>query len=326
MIQPNELKLHLPIQLSNGIVSTTTKVWAILNAAQKGDLSTIKKMAEECPELLYAQYNYNPPIHFAVRQGHIQLVQFLLANGAHNPGYKSYPFLDSLELIAQNRGYNEITTLLEAYKANNAQQKFTGDNGAILFNRTELETTFEKAVDDEDLEKTEAILKEHPEFVKDETFFWGEGILLFAAKENNRPMMDLLLNYGAKVPDVLKWAQFYYLEHNEGAAYILQKGMNPNTMSWHHVTVLHDMAQKGNLHTAALLVQHGADLNPIDEEYQSTPLGMAARWGQYEMAEYLLQQGADVNKAGAPWATPLAWAKKKKFVAIEELLIRWGAK
>jgi hypothetical protein len=182
------------------------------------------------------------------------------------------------------------------------------------------------AVADEDLGKTETILKQHPEFAKDEMYFWGEGILTFAVKKNNHSMIDLLTSYGAKVPGILKWAQFYYFEHNDGAAYIMEKGMNPNTMSWHHVTILHDMAQKGNLYKAELLIKYGADINPIDEEYQSTPLGMAARWGHLEMVKYLLQQGADPNKAGASWASPVSWARKKGFADIEETLLNEGAK
>ena len=166
-------------------------------------------------------------------------------------------------------------------------------------------------MDEENLERTEQILKQHPDFAKDETFFWGEGILVFAAKENNRKMIDLLMSYGAKVPDILKWTQFYYFERLDGATYIMEKGMNPNTMSWQHVTILHDMAQKGFIDKAELLMKHGADINPVDEEYQSTPLGMAARWGHTEMVDYLLKQGADPNKSGAAWSTPLAWAKKK---------------
>jgi hypothetical protein len=30
------------------------------------------------------------------------------------------------------------------------------------------------------------------------------------------------------------------------------------------------------------------------------------------MVNYLLAKGADINKAGASWATPLAWTKKKR--------------
>ena len=46
---------------------------------------------------------------------------------------------------------------------------------------------------------------------------------------------------------------------------------------------------------ARLLLDHGADINTIDEEYRSTPLGCAARRGQKEMVELLLERGADPN-------------------------------
>src|SRR6266478_4526152 len=116
--------------------------------------------------------------------------------------------------------------------------------------------------------------------------------LIFGVKENNRNMIDLLMSHGAKVPDILKWAQFYYFERLDGATYMMEKGMNPNTMSCHHVTILHDMAQKGDIRKAELLIKHGAEMNAVDEEYQSTPLAMAVRWGHSEMVEYLLSEGA----------------------------------
>lgn len=326
MIQPYEMQLHLPMEIPNGVISTTTKVWEILVASKNGDLNAVQQLAAECPELLYAQYNYTPPIHFAVREGHTALVKYLLSKGAHDPPYKIYPFLDSLQTMAQDRNSNEVVELLNDYAANYSSNAFSGDNGKIYFDRTDLQKEFEKAVDDEDIAKTKAILAQHPEFAKDQTYFWGEGILAFAAKENNPTMIDLLTDYGAKIPGILKWAQFYYFEHDDGAAYIMEKGMNPNTMSWQHVTILHDMAQKGNVHKAELLIKYGADIDAVDEEYQSTPLGMAARWGHLEMVKYLLKQGADPNKAGASWASPLAWSKKKRYTAIEEVLINAGAK
>lgn len=325
MLQPPELKLNLPIKLASGVISNTSKVWEILVASKVGNLDGIQNLVAECPELIYAQYNYTPPIHFAVREGHLDLVEYLLDQGAHDPNYKIYPFGEPLQSIARDRGYTEIVSLLDTYAHFSFFQKYHGDNGEIFYNRTDLQKEFEQAVDAEDLEKTANILKAHPEFAKDETYFWSEGILTFAAKKNNRTMIDLLLSYGAKVPKVLKWAQFYYFEHLDGAAYMLEKGMNPDTMSWHHVTLLHDMAQKGNRSKAELLVKYGAEIEPVDKEYQSTPLGLAVKWGQLEMVKYLLAQGADPNKAGAPWATPLVWARKKEELEIEEILLRAGA-
>lgn len=321
MTRPPDLQHTFPMELSDGTLSTTTDVWQILLASRNGDFETVRRMGEACPALLYAQYNYTPPIHFAVREGHTDLVRYLLDQGAHDPGYRIYPFLDSLQTLADDRGLTEILALLDKYAADPSRQRFRGDNGRILFPRTAGQKAFEQAVDQEDLAKTEECLREHPEWALDTTFFWGEGILTFAAKENNRAMVDLLMRYGAQVPDVLKWTQFYYLEHDEGAPYMLEKGMNPNTRSWQEVTILHDMAQKGKIDRAELLLRYGAAIDPVDDEYRSTPLGMAARWGHAEMVRFLLESGADPEKAGASWATPLAWARKKGHAEVEQILL-----
>jgi ankyrin repeat protein len=325
MIQPTELKTELPMSLSGGVLSTTTKVWDILMASHAGDMERVKQMAGECPELLYAQYNYTPPIHFAVREGHLDLVDYLLEQGAHDPTYRIYPFLDNLQTIALDRGFDEIASRLDAYANNPARQKFKGDNGEIHVNRSALEIEFQAAVDKGDLLKTEQILLNNPEFARDENYFWGEGILTMPAKRANFELVDLLMSYGAKVPDILKWTQAYYFERYDSAVYLMEHGMNPNTMSWHHVTILHDMAQKGNIPKAKLLLEHGAIIDAVDEEYQSTPLGMAARWGHIEMVKFLLEQGANLNKSGATWATPLEWAKKKAHAEIESILKDAGA-
>ena len=86
------------------------------------------------------------------------------------------------------------------------------------------------------------------------------------------------------------------------------------------------MAYKGDLRNARLLIDHGADINPIDEEYRSTLLGFAARWGQREMVTFLLERGADANKSGASWPPPLAWARKKGHADIEADLLKAGAR
>src|SRR5690349_15940978 len=115
MVCPIEMKRNYSIKLSDGVLSTTTKVWEVLLVAKEGDLKKLKQLVEECPALIYAQYNYAPPIHFAVREGHFKLVKYLLANGAHDPDYKIYPFQESLQVIAADRGFTEIVELLDEY-------------------------------------------------------------------------------------------------------------------------------------------------------------------------------------------------------------------
>ncbi len=320
MIQPYELSLPLQVEVADGVRTTTSALWDILVASRDGDLQKVKGLVKECPALIYGQYNYTPPIHFAVREGHTELVEYLLDNGAHDPMYKTYPFGDSLQTIAEERGYFEIKNLLDQYATNNSIKKFTGDNGKIFYNRSVEQQNFQTAVSREDLEETARILKVHPEYALDKTYFWSEGILTFAAKKNNRPMIDLLMQYGAKVPNILKWTPAYYFERYDGACYMMENGMDPNTMSWHGVTVLHNMAQTGDIKKAALLIGHGADINLVEEEYQSTALGLASRWGHTEMVNYLLSKGADATLSGAAWSTPLAWAKTKGYDEIVAII------
>ena len=131
---------------------------------------------------------------------------------------------------------------------------------------------------------------------------------------------------GARVPDLSKWGARYYFKHYEIGDFLLENGMNPNHMNWRRFTLLHDMAFKGEVHKARLLLDHGADLNAIDEEYQSTPLSYAAHWGKREVVALLLERNADPNKSGAPWSTPLAWAVKKGHADVESDLRRAGAR
>ena len=133
-------------------------------------------------------------------------------------------------------------------------------------------------------------------------------------------MLELLEKHGARVPDTSKWGRSYYFKHFEVAEHLLKKGMDPNHMNWHRTTLLHDMAWHGEAEKAELLLAHGADIDALDEEYRSTPLGLAARAGRLGMVRLLMERGADPGRAGAAWATPLAWARRGGFGEIEALL------
>jgi hypothetical protein len=184
----------------------------------------------------------------------------------------------------------------------------------------------ETLVSDNALADVEQFLQTSAAAGQDLLIFWGEGILAGPSNNGNREMIELLIRYGARVPDVSKWGPYYYFKHTEIAALLLEHGMNPNHMNWHHFTLLHHMAATGDLAKARLLLDHGADRDAIDEEYRSTPLACAARWGQRDAVALLLERGADPNRAGAPWATPLAWARKKGHDTIESDLRAAGAR
>jgi ankyrin repeat protein len=317
MIQPLAMKKTRPMELHDGVVSNTTDVWNMLSASYAGDLHQVKELAQRCPTLLTCQYDYTSPLHLAVREGHLDLVRYFVEHGALDPAYKTHPFLDSLVTVAEDRGYDEVLALLKQGLKDPALTHEWGDTGKIDYGKNETERRFQELVDKNKYAEVEEMLKERPELALDEDALWGEGILAMPAKDGDRQMLELLMRYGARVPDISKWGARYYFKHYEIAAFLLENGMNPNHMNWREFTLLHDMAHTGDVRKAALLLDHGADINAIDEEYCSTPLGYAARWGHREMATLLVERGADVNKAGAPWATPIAWARKKGHSEIE---------
>jgi len=53
--------------------------------------------------------------------------------------------------------------------------------------------------------------------------------------------------------------------------------------------------EKVFIHTAELLISHGADVNSKEEDHRRTPLHRAVAAGQLGMVNYLLSNGADVN-------------------------------
>src|SRR5688572_28514878 len=108
MLPPIEMQRTLPMTLHGGAKSTTTEVWAMLLAANAGDLARVQELVAQRHALSTCQYNYTPPLHFAVREGHLELARFLVDRGTYDPGYKSYPFGDTLQTMARDRGFDEI--------------------------------------------------------------------------------------------------------------------------------------------------------------------------------------------------------------------------
>jgi ankyrin repeat protein len=325
MIQPVEMAESRPMELHDDVVSTTTDVWNMLVASRAGNLDRVKEAATRCSALLTCQFDYTTPLHFAVLEGHLDLVNYLVQRGALDPTYLTHPFRDSLVTMAEDRGQVEIAQIMRQSITNPELTREWGDTGKIDFGKNEIERRFQELVDKNNHAEVETLLKKQPELALDKTAFWGEGILCMPAKNGDRRMIELLMRYGAVVPDLSKWGARYYFKNYETSVFLMESGMNPNHMNWRQFSLLHDMAFLGDIRKARLLLDHGANINAIDDEYRSTPLGYAARWGKREMVGFLLDRGADVNKAAAPWAAPLAWARKKGHAEIEADLRLAGA-
>jgi ankyrin repeat protein len=152
------------------------------------------------------------------------------------------------------------------------------------------------------------------------------GPLCMAVGEGYLEIVKMLIRSGAELNG--PWYANNYMGYaiDSGAEmvkFLLESGADPNHSNWLGVTYLHKAAYLGNLEFAQLLIEFGADLNAIDEEYNSTPLGWAAKYGRVEMFQYLLTKGANPSlPVDQLWAQPLAWAKRRGHTAIIDILER----
>jgi ankyrin repeat protein len=325
MIRPIELSAGLRVKMQDGVHVTTAQVWDMLTSCRNGDFERVRELVASQAELVVCDYNYVAPLHLAVREGHVAIVQFLCEHGAANPKYVTYPYRETLVTQAQDRGYDAIAETLSAWYAQESTERKEDEGGEILYERDDERERFQRLVNHDGIQEVRDMLRDRPELARDEFAFWSEGILSMPANRRHRAMIELLLEHGAEVPQVSKWGAWYYFKHEDIATLLLERGMNPQHMNCHHTTLLHDMAYTGDVRKAALLLDRGADIDAVDDEFRSTPLGLAARFGKREMVEFLLDRGADPNRAGAPWATPLEWSRKKGHRDIEATLRAGGA-
>jgi ankyrin repeat protein len=57
----------------------------------------------------------------------------------------------------------------------------------------------------------------------------------------------------------------------------MEHGLDPRRGNWLGATLLHRCAAKSNIEVAAVCLEFGADINAIESDACSTPLGWAAR-------------------------------------------------
>ncbi len=56
----------------------------MLAATRAGDLAEVKKLTGDNAALVRCEHNYMPPLQLAVREGHTELVEHLLQQGAYD--------------------------------------------------------------------------------------------------------------------------------------------------------------------------------------------------------------------------------------------------
>jgi ankyrin repeat protein len=127
---------------------------------------------------------------------------------------------------------------------------------------------------------------------------YGRTLLHDASAQKNLPMVELLLRLGAD-PNV---------------------GVHPPLYC-----VANECPVMGGGDVVRALVRAGARVDERSDSKRCTALHMAARRGNTEVAEALLDCGADINAADRAGVTPLHRAKNCRKAAVALLLVSRGA-
>lgn len=139
--------------------------------------------------------------------------------------------------------------------------------------------------------------------------------LLKTGKNSQETLNDALWELCTSMPkpDTLKIAQR-----------LLDSGAQVNSQAgFYNTTPLHGAAEKGPLELVKLLVSKGAKVNAVDKEF-SMPLAKAVQADNLEIAQFLLEQGADktINHSDTEFQTAIFKARSAKMA---QLLIANGA-
>jgi ankyrin repeat protein len=159
--------------------------------------------------------------------------------------------------------------------------------------------------------------------------------------QGDAELLDLYLDSEPGVTDRMEnWSGVGYPRSSALVRNLLARGLDPNKVDWLGRTFLHACAESGDRSVAAIFLDAGADIDARDFEFRGTPLAAAIRYEpscrkedrtkhaerRRRMVEFLLKRGAATNLPGdEPWATPLAWSRKRSLADIEAILIRYGA-
>lgn len=204
-----------------------------------------------------------------------------------------------------------------------------------------------KTGDNEELSKT---IDDNPSFAQLKTE-QGISLLQFAAYCHNRSAFDILRKYKSEI-DIFEASSIgdidtvqklvnhntesvnsfsadgftplglaSFFGHLNVVLLLLTKGANPNIAANNpfKVTPLHSACATSNYEVADILIQNGADVN-AKQMQGVTPLHSAAHNGQTKLAKLLIDRGADINAKMDDGQTSLSMAKEAGFAETADLI------
>jgi ankyrin repeat protein len=314
---------------------------SVVDATMQGDRDAVRSLLKQGADVNTAQGDGMTALHWAVQKGDVDLAKTLMYAGAN------------LKATTRIGGY---TPLLIASKIGDASMVETLIAGGADPNMATVNGTtplmFASLSGNANAVKT---LLEHGADVNAKEKVKGETALTFAAAYGRADAIRLLAAHGADVNVTTKpvdlvafnkeeqerFAQIFQQQQAQAAAKGGQagaaaaaprggRGFNPNAKPgidrqynytelvgyWGGLTPLHLAARQGQLESVKALLDAGVNVNQRIEGDGSTAMLIATINGQFDLAKFLLEHGADPNLSEHNGVAPLyaalncQWAAK----------------
>lgn len=299
-------------------------IWAMMSAAVSGDVDTIRALLEKDRNLALAEYWYTPPLHYAVREGHLEAVKLLIEAGA-DPTYIRYGGED-LKVVATDRNHDAVA----AFIAEAQKQRM----GSAMENHE-----IHGAVTQGELDRVRDLLQAEPELVNRRDAK-GRTPLHLAANAGHEAIAELLIDHGADLEartgsnDTYLPAEFTPLDF---AVWNNDWWIWPKS-NW----AMADLLIRRGAHYSIAIAAAKGDAARVEELLTTDnnqanaaqpcgrrPLSAAVQFGHLDIARRLLEAGADPSLPEGRYVnagTALYFAARQKQYEMVDLLLEHGAR
>ena len=269
-----DVAIVLVLVASGGSLGAASMGELLIEAVQRGDRAAVRAMLQEAADVNEPSADGTTALHWAVHRDDAELVDALLRAGANVKATNRYG-VAPLSLAAQNGNAAIIERLLAA--GADANTALPGGESVLL-----------TAARAGDVDAIEALL-EHGADISAQTPL-GQTPLMWAAAKNNADAVKLLIERGADIrartPDGTSRSR---PRHPPFVA--------PAPTGF---TALLFAVRTGAIDAVRTLLDAGAEVNDtLSDGMSALVLALANMHG--ELADVLLDRGADPNLAGAGW-------------------------
>jgi ankyrin repeat protein len=270
----------------------------VADAARRGDRELVRAAIARKADVNAPQVDGTTALHWAVDNDDLPMADLLLKAGAKVDA-RTREGVTPLQLAATNGNGQMIERLTAGGAQVNAPVSQSGDTALMLASRTGKRDAIR------------ALLGAGADVNAKET--WGGTTpLMWAVAERHAEAASLLIAAGADVNARSNYVAAANGRGFEGRTPVASRTESkPEEFASGWLTPLMFAAREGDVGITKILVAGGAGVDAVAGDGK-TALALAIFNGNYDVASFLVDQGADVNRADAQRFTPLFWAVDRR--------------